>query len=479
MTMKPHLFFSTLTLLLFSTSLSAAAVTGGTVITHTSPNKIEERCVILEQMPGGKYSSKDSKAEQAYCKIDLYSQTIAMCPKTWSTSPGTMIYQLSAGPYKRNPKKFEASVCSKGKSAANYVTGKHLKFKNTMNMKGTSGTFSTASLLYYHFSRYFDTHIHVPVAVQRSMDNKAHLQRVTQRGVKLASKNKKMIHAAWLDMQKVQQKPELYKPTDELFTKDRKQIYGVLLHSPGKRYGVLMNGTRKSGWGEGQNNDFQKTPPFLALRSSLPLKKAIREGIEEASKDHIIKKAIKSEITDQQMVYWMQDLTEITLLDYIFNQQDRVGNIDYQEYWYWKKGSSVRKQHARTKTPAKNLAKHKPLRIQETFLNDNDAGGRKSYSNFTKKTKMLEKIRHFNADTYKQLIKLDNDFAKKGKLYAYVKDSFGLSDKQVLLIVSNTHEATAILKQSCKQKKLRFDLDPDKFFAKKSSKAKRLNCDKG
>jgi hypothetical protein len=476
--MKPYFYFSALTLLSIAGNLSAAAVTGGTVATHTSPNKIEESCVILEQMPGGEYSSKDSKEEQTYCKIDLYSKNIAMCPKIWSTSPGTIIYQLYAGPYKGKATKFEASVCSRGKSAVNYTTGKHLKFKNTMNMKGTSGTFSTASLLYYHFSRYFDTHIHVPVAVQRTMDNKAHLKRVTHRGVKLASKNRKMIHAAWLDMQKVQQKPELYKPTEELFTADRKQIYGVLLHSPGKRYGVLMNGTRKSGWGAGQNNDFQKTPPFLALRSSQPLKKAIREGIEEAEKDPIIKKAIKSEISDQQMVYWMQDLTEITLLDYIFSQQDRVGNIDFEEYWYWKKGSSVRKKHARTKTPAKNLAKHKPLRIQETFLNDNDAGSRNSYSNFTKKTKMLEKIRHFNPDTYRQLIKLDKDFSSKGKLYAYVKDSFGLNEKQFQQIVTNTHEATAILKESCKAKKLRFDLDPDKFFAKKSSREKRLNCDK-
>ena len=476
--MKPYKSLSAVVLLGFTGTLSAAAVTSGTVITHTSPNKLEERCVILDQMPGGEYSDKDGKAEQAYCKIDLYGNTIAMCPKIWSTSPGTILYRLYAGPHKGNPGKFEASVCSRGKSAANYATGKHIKFKNTMNMKGTSGTFSTASLLYYHFSRYFDTHIHVPVAVQRTMDNKEHLQRVTQRGVKLTSKNKKMIHAAWLDMKKVQQKPELYKPTDELFTADHKQIYGVLLHSPGKRYGVLMNGTRKSGWGVGQNNDFQKTPPFLALRSSEPLKKAIREGIEEASKDHIIKKAIKAEISDQQMVYWMQDLTEITLLDYIFSQQDRVGNIDYQEYWYWKKGKSLQKQHAKTKAAPRNLAKRKAIRIQETFLNDNDAGGRKSYSNFTKKTKMLEKIRHFNPKTYKQLIKLDKDFSSKGKLYAYVKENFGLSEQQFQQIVTNTNHAAAILKESCKEKKLRFDLNPDKFFATGSTKAKRLNCDK-
>jgi len=102
----------------------------------------------------------------------------------------------------------------------------------------------------------------------------------------------------------------------------------------------------------------------------------------------------------------------------------------------------------------------------------------KAYSNFTKTNKLLEKIRHFNPDTYKQLIKLDKDFRKKGKLYTYVQDSFGLSETQFQQIVTNTHEAAAILKKSCKEKKLRFDLNPDKFFAKKSSKEKRLNCEK-
>ena len=49
--MKTYISLSALALLGFTGNLSAAAVTGGTVITHTSPNKVEERCVILEQMP--------------------------------------------------------------------------------------------------------------------------------------------------------------------------------------------------------------------------------------------------------------------------------------------------------------------------------------------------------------------------------------------------------------------------------------------
>ena len=107
------------------------------------------------------------------------------------------------------------------------------------------------------------------------------------------------------------------------------------LNSPGHRYGSEINGTRKSGWGKGQNRDFQETPAFLALRSSKPLSEAIVEGLEKGRKDRQINKDLGPDVSDRQMAFWMQELTEIVLLDFIFSQQDRVGNIDFTPYWYW------------------------------------------------------------------------------------------------------------------------------------------------
>ena len=73
----------------------------------------------------------------------------------------------------------------------------------TMNDAHTSATFATASLLYYHFSRFFDTDIHVPVSVYRSMDKDVHLARVTQRGVEVSAHRKggAMNHAGWTTIQ--------------------------------------------------------------------------------------------------------------------------------------------------------------------------------------------------------------------------------------------------------------------------------------
>ena len=182
-------------------------------------------------------------------------------------------------------------------------------------------------------------------------------------------------------------------------------------------------------------------------------------------------------VSDVQMVYWMQDLTEITLLDYIFSQQDRIGNIDYLAYWHWTEGDEVKRAEAKGANPPTEAAAHEPLLIKRTWLNDNDAGGKRRYANFAKTTGMLEKIRHYNPETYRRLMALDRDFKAQGRLYAHLRDSFGLTNAQLKQAVSNTHKAAAILRQTCKAGKLRFDLDPDRFFATGETESQKLDCD--
>jgi hypothetical protein len=447
--------------------------------TFSSPNGVTETCVALAKAPGGVYSDEDKAMERALCAIDIYDRHVSVCPKLKSTSPGTFVYELTKGPFAGDQKGFEATVCPRGDIVVPEADGPPAGFKVTMNAKGTSGTFATASLLYYHFARYLDASIHVPVSVYRSVDRRSHEQRVTHRGLELSAGKKSlaMNHAAWQELDAVEKNPDAYPETDELFTADRTRIYGVLLHVHGKRYGPELNGTRKSGWGEGQNRDFQETAPFLALRSEKPLGEAIAEGLAQAQRDPVLKKALQGGVTKEQMAYWMQDLTEITLLDYIFSQQDRVGNIDYVAYWHWAEGDQVRVAEADGASPPPAVAGRNPQLIHRSWLNDNDAGGKVKYANFTKKTGMLEKIRHYNPRTYRQLIALDDDLAAKGKLYAYLRDTFGLTEVQLAHAVTGVHEASAILRSSCKAGKLRFDLDPDAFLATGKAVAHKVDCE--
>jgi hypothetical protein len=427
-------------------------------------------------MPGGRYSSEDRKREKEYCSINFYAPDTALCPKIWSTSPGTIIYDNSQSSFAGRVSNFEQTQCRQQKKLERLGVHRLAKLKTTMNAPGTSGTFSTASLLYYHFSRYFKAVVHVPVSVWRSVDRKMHYRRVTEHGVLWSSHNK-MLHAGWEVLAAAEKNPATYTPVDELFTKDRTALHGILLNSPGRRYSTTVNGTRASGWGRGQNFDFQKTAPYLALRSELPLPEAVDHGLHTARRNNKMNRDLGHNVSREQIIYWMTELTEITLLDYIFNQQDRIGNIDFIPYWYWQEnGQLFREKATSTKVPAELAVKH-PLLLKRTRLNDNDAGARLSYANFTRQTKMLEKQRHYRPETYRQLIRLNKDFTARGELYSYLKNSFGLSEKQLAAIVKNTAGAARILQTTCRQGKLRFDLDPDTFIRTGKISKQQLDCD--
>lgn len=430
-------------------------------------------------MPGASYTETDRNIANRFCSIDFTADSVALCPKLFSTSPGTLIYDISSGPYAGDPGGFEKDICRKGKVMAKEARGEPISFKTTMNAQTTSATFSTASLLYYHFSRYFNTLTHVPVSTWRSMDAAAHKQRVTVPGVQQSAHKHalRMNHEAWRTLLEAEQKPASYKPTAELFTPDHLQIYGILVQPRGHRYGAELNGTRESGWGEGQNRDFMETAPYLALRSEKPLKQAIATGMAHASKNTALRKAMGSHVSRAQMVFWMQELTEISLLDFIFSQQDRIGNIDYLNYWYWIEDGSVRQRKASGSTIPVDIAAYQPQKIRRTQLNDNDAGGKLQYANYAKKTGMLESIRHYSHQTYRSLMQLQEDFQRKGELFDYVSTSFGLTDKQLQQILHNTQQAADILKASCRAGKLRFDLDPKGFFATGDAREQQAECE--
>lgn len=451
----------------------------GAAVLYSSPNGVKERCVRIAQVPGGSYSDDDLDEEEAYCAIDFYAENVALCPKVWSTSPGMIVYDVSEGPYAGNRSEFERNACKEGKSAKNLAKADLAKFKVTMNQSGTSGTFSPSPLLYYHYSRYFDMTVKVPVAVWRSMDRTMHATEVAAPGLAISGHNEsgRMNHEGWRYLVAADNDPASYQPTDDLLTADRKQLFGVLLSSPGNRYGSEINGTRKSGWGKGQNFDFQNTPAFLALRNSKPLADAITEGLSEGLKDRQIAKDLGDDGSPQQMAYWMRELSEIVLLDFIFSQQDRVGNIDFTPYYYWSEGGELKHKQAKHHELEDSTVPPNAILLRRTNLNDNDAGGREQYANFAKSTQMLEKLRHFGSGTYAKLMALDADLQASGPIYQWTATSFGLDDGQIQQIVKNTRLAAGILHESCSRGDLIFDLDPKRFILNGSVEPEQVSCD--
>jgi len=456
-------------------SAAGSANVRGNAVAHASPKGVEERCVMLARMPGAEYRERDVAEEKSFCAIDLHGRTHALCPKLFSTSPGTLIHDLGSGPYAGNPPGFERDICPQGHIAVKEAADEPLSFKMSVNTRETSATFANSSLIYYHFSRYFDSAVHVPPAVFRSMDKDAHLARVSARGESLSAGKPalRMNHAAWVTLAKAERQPASYQPADEILTPDRRQVYGALLHPRGRRYGEEVNGSRKSGWGDGQSRDFQQTSPYVALATDRPLRQAIEEGLARGHRSA----AIPADVRMEQLAFWMRELIDITLLDYLFSQQDRIGNIDYLSYWYWVEGGQVRRMPARGGHPPDEIARFSPKLLKRTELADNDAGVRTSYVNYTKRTGMLEHIRHYSAGTYRRLIALDKDLGARGPLHDHVRTTFGLSDAEFAQIASNTRSAAAILRESCRAGRVRFDLDPEAFLRDGKSAEVKLDCD--
>lgn len=447
----------------------------GEVVVHAAPGGIQERCVMLARLPGGHYRPSEDDAERALCAIDFHDGSHALCPKLFSTSPGTLVYDLAGGPYAMRAAAFEREVCPSGHIVTTEAVHGAISYKMSVNTRESSATFANASFIYYHFARYFDAAVHVPPAVLRSIDKTHHLQRVARPGEAVSATRPplKMLHAGWATMVRAEQDPASYKPTDELFSADRKQIYGVMLHPEGRRYGEEVNGSRSSGWGDGQSLDFQKTAPFVALSTDKPLREAIRHGLATGH----AASAIPANVRDVQMAYWMRELIDVTLLDYLLGQQDRIGNIDYLNHWVWVEDGQVRQRRAAGREPPPDIAAFSPRLIKRTELGDNDAGVRTSYANFTQRTAMLERLRHYHPRTYRQLLAMARDFNARGPLYQQVRSSYGLSEAEFVRIAGNVRQAAALLQSSCRAGQLRFDLDPEAVVRGQTSTEVKVDCD--
>lgn len=486
------LLFATTSTLLMANALGADVDKSRLEKTFTSPNGVQESCIALAKLPMGAYKNGDVEEEARLCNLDFYNNTVALCPKTWSTSPGTIVSDFSG--LASSSAQAEASLCKAGspmKTAA--------KFKQTMNQQGTSGTFSGSSILYYHISRALDTSVTIPTAVYRSMDKNAHNSRVTSKA--RPPSNAKMNIAGWDWIRRAEASPDVYRPTSDLFTPDRKQIYGVLLKDKGERYGVEINGTRASGWGDGQNFDFQKTPGFMALKTNQPLADAINTGYANAVKDGAMAKAFASgRPSTAQMVLWMNELSEIAVLDFIFSQQDRVGNVDFRWYWSYvdaatgevkaeKVDSEVsRLSMSKVALPA-SLAGKNAILVQKTSIGDNDAGGLVQYANFTRRTGMLDGIagkvnplHHFNKETYDRLIRLSRDFKNRGENYQTLDREIRITgyndagDKRFAQLINNTIRAAQILETNCASGILKLDLVSFKKAVKGEMVATDTSC---
>jgi hypothetical protein len=457
-----HLLHAALALSLAGpgTDDAAAAPVAGEATVFATPAGITEQCIRIADFPGAHYTKHDRREERDHCSLDFAS--LALCPKLWSTSPGTIIYEIESSDYNG----WERQHCASGHHAKEAARHHPANFKVSANARDTSATYAPSSWVYYHFSRYFRTQVHVPVAVYRSMDATAHNRRVTRPALAIVgdSHRMRMLAAGWRLLDAIESGRETGGAAAAALTDDGRQLFGVLLDNKGDRYGAEFNGTRESGWGVGQNNDFQQTAPFIALRDPQPVAEAASTAIHEARKNPRMAKALPADTPPEQVVFWMQDVIEITLLDYMLGQQDRIGNIDYNWRWYWIESGKLESKAAHGKTPPEEIAAFSPVRLRQSAINDNDAGVRGGYADFAAKTHMLEGLRHYSPDLYQRLGRLAADFARQGPAFQWLTASAGLGSKEAATIAKRTQEAFDLLQADCRSGALALDLEPARML---------------
>jgi hypothetical protein len=459
------------------TGVSLAAPVSGKVTEYPGKDGIVEQCIRIADFPGGVYSASDRATESDYCALDFAK--LALCPKLWSTSPGTILYEFDEATYGPDPGAFESKHCGNGGHARDHALSEPAVYKQSVNARDTSATYAPASWVYYHFSRYFQTHTRVPVAVYRSMSLQEHNRRLVKPALEITAgkRSLRMLHAGWTFLDQVESGQLGGASAHALLTDEGRQIFGVLLNSVGRRYGAEFNGTRESGWGVGQNNDFQQTAPFLALRDPQPVRQAAEAAIRDARKNPRMAKDLPADTPLQQVVLWMQDVLEITLLDYILGQQDRIGNIDYNWRWYWIENGELQSMPASGSETPDTIAALKPWRLRQSAINDNDAGVRRGYADFAAKAHMLEGLRHYSPDLYRRLGRLAADFENSGQAFQWLTQSAGLSEREAGTIAERTAAAFALLQADCRSGALALDLEPARILSGTGPEETGASCD--
>jgi len=458
------------TSLLFCTGLWASAASVA----------IEPHCQVLPALPGSPPNLQVAHQQAAaLCAIDFNSDSVAVCPKTWSTSPAALIYDLRGTQWAGKAADFEAKVCELGSKARGQAAAELAVFKHSMNGGETSATYAPASLLYPALTQWLGMRVNIPVATLQEFPRQWYLQRVAQHG-KAATEGKssvRMLHAAWVATVATLSAPDNSTMTAEMLSANGESLWGVNLLFTGKRYGPEVNGTRASGWGKGQNRDFQQTAPYLLLRQDQALPEATATAIEMARKDPAMAKELPAAISTTQVQWWAGEIIEIVLLDYLLGQQDRIGNIDYQWRWFWVNGTHVESRPSHSSQTPEDLATLEPVRLRATWLNDNDAGVRTGYANFARLTRMLDGLRHFDPALYMRIKQLAEDFRNQGPVYQAIGTNYRIRSKELAGIARRLTEIEAVLTDACRAGALRWDLDATTIIRGSASTPVDVSCD--
>lgn len=424
-----------------------------------SPRNIQEVCVIPKHYPNASYKKSDLETEQKLCSYSFYKvtdsevqlgfQSAAICPKLNSTNPGTEFHKI---PENMTKEDVEVSLCEGASKIG--------KFKNS-----TSCSYAPSIIGYYHVSRILGGIGRVPPSVLRSVDIETH-KKVAEKAIQLTSKDPSaLIYQTWTSLYSKLRQGLAHKDKDLLLSDDGQQSYGAFIKNPSKEdfYKELFTS------GADRAVAFRdKNFVFSLVKNKSQLNQIVANQWEAAN---------------IQKLFAMRDATEFILLDHLLDQQDRFGNIAYQNRLVYqamdKKTGQIElkiaddmEEYTEDKNSGVVISQFQPVQFKSMILKDNDCGVSKE--NKVKKAGLLTEISHMNPKTYKKLMQLQKEMSSQAVLAS------GLTQEKTVAqfftrnlmftgfdykeFVANVNEAAKILKTNCQSGKLKLDLDIETYL---------------
>jgi hypothetical protein len=414
-----------------------------------TPGAPDEVCVVPNHMPGGDYSSSDTKSEAELCsyvfhgagprEADAPKVDVAICPKLSSTNPGTDVQELVAG---KSREETIAAICKQDDRPTKLLA----KFKQSITC-----SYAPSIIGYYHLSRALGGAGDVKPVVVRTMDLGEHRKLVGEALTILAGQpDDSFPKLSWLSYRSAEASPAASRFKDALYTSDLLQIYG---------------GMQENARGEDKYSEINKRGPDSNIAGPFMATAAFQRAADGRPLAQIVGRTLEA---SAQAVVQMSDIAEMLVLDYLMSQQDRFGNIHDYDYFYFPKDGGGVDKVKKSKVDDKEVPMPAgAVPVKKMILKDNDCGG-PAKTNQTKNAGLLDKIRHMSPHLYANLRFLAANFGPNTALPNFFASEALFVQNDVDMLRANLAALAPKLHDACVSGHLLLDLDLEGHLAGRS-----------
>jgi hypothetical protein len=428
-----------------------------TTVTQLAPGGIEETCQLLVAFPftpddvkvdPGQmrwYRKDDFEEIQELCAMSLYETqstdsvtAVGICPKTHWSTPALEVHAIDKAGLDKTY--FEKNRCARDRR----VRGAKKVAKLKVPVYGKE---PESSLMYFHLSRLLGADPYIVPVTYRTISRKE-LRRWTQLALQT-------LHGREL--------PRL----------NPLEGWSVLYYRHKKGDGVVGGAFFENARGEQYYDPFtyinkraEQRISYVQQFRSRPYYKVVAS--KRAVADQLTFDPGKPKEFDRtlQALATAQDFTHMMILDHLFNQRDRSGNINSRVRYHYLDGDHLRWK----KEPKSDDERAKMVGLDRLLLKDNDDGLRWDRFGLLNATLIIDEIRHVDTITYARLqwlAGLMSDPTTNDKVKAYFIDDVHVSEKSYDDIRARVIDLAARFERKHAAGELMVDLDLEPALAQR------------